>query len=269
MKELTSFAGRVPDRGVPRAECVAVPFMGGAIPAVVIDGEPHVIPRPIVDLLGISWAPQHTKLSAARWVIITLVVTQLPNDSQPRQHVAISLESFSIWLAGIQEGRVAEEAAETVIHYKREAGKALRDHFFGKPSKRELSRKDMALMILAAEEELERAQLQIEADRPKVEIYNAWFDPHNAVEPTDFAKRIGLRSAQQLNGHLRDLGIMRRDKHPRTGKPRNLPTADWGHCFKVKPERIPTGGFVDVAWILPEGQLEIVEELRNNGLIDF
>ncbi|MGS2645866.1 BRO family protein [Streptosporangium sp. G12] len=111
-------------------------------------------------------------------------------------------------------------------------------------------------------------QKEIEAGAEKVAVYNDWLDPDNAVETTDFAKRIGLRSAQQLNGHLRDLGIMRRDVHPRTKKPRNLPTADWGHCFKVVPTKIPTGGFVDVAWILPEGQLEIVEELRNHGLID-
>ncbi|MER6575808.1 BRO family protein [Nonomuraea sp. NPDC001023] len=141
---------------------------------------------------------------------------------------------------------------------------------------RELSRKDLALMVVAAEEERERAiaerdhvRRELVAVAPKVAVFDAWFDPENAVEPTDFAKRIGLRSAQQLNGHLRDLGILRRDKHPRTGKARNLPTADWGHCFKVVPTRIPTGGFVDVAWILPQGQLEIVEELRNHGLIDF
>ena len=141
---------------------------------------------------------------------------------------------------------------------------------------REMSRKDLALMVVAAEEERERAVAERDAARlaltaagPKIEVYDAWFDPDNAVETTDFAKRLGMRSAQELNKHMQDLGIVRKDKNPRTGKCRNLPTADWGHCFKVVPTRIPTGGFVDVAWILPEGQLEIVEELRNNGIIDF
>ena len=110
---------------------------------------------------------------------------------------------------------------------------------------------------------------QIEADKPKVETFDAWFDPDSAVETTDFAKRLGLRSAQELNKLMQQCGIVRKDTNPRTGKSRNLPTANWGHCFKVVPTRILTGGFVDVAWILPEGQLEIVEELRNNGLIDF
>ncbi|MEV7013302.1 BRO family protein [Streptosporangium sp. NPDC051022] len=135
-------------------------------------------------------------------------------------------------------------------------------------TKRDVTRKELALMILAAEEELERAHLQIEADKPKVEVFDAWFDPENAVETTDFAKRLGLRSAQELNKLMQQCGIVRKDTNPRTRQARNLPTADWVHCFKVVPTRIPTGAFVDVAWILPQGQLEIVEELRNHGLID-
>lgn len=139
-----------------------------------------------------------------------------------------------------------------------------------------MTRKDLAMMVLAAEEERERAiverdhaRLALVAAGPKLEVYDDWFEPDNAVETTDLAKRIGLRSAQELNKHMADLGIVRKDKNPRTGKARHLPTADWGHYFKVIPTKLPMGGYVDVAWILPEGQLAIVEELRNHGLIDF
>lgn len=141
---------------------------------------------------------------------------------------------------------------------------------------RELSRKELALMVVASEEERERAiaerdhaRLALVAAGPKLEVYDDWFATDNAVETTDLAKRIGLRSAQELNKHMADLGIVRKDKHPRTGKARHLPTADWVNYFKVIPTKLPMGGYVDVAWILPEGQLAIVEELRNHGLIDF
>lgn len=267
----------VPDLSVPsetslnrvtrNTECVAVPFFGGYIPAVVVYDEPHVILKPIVDMLGIAWAPQHTKLSAARWASITLVVTQLPGEEQARQYLAVSLETFVVWLAGIQEGRVKEEAQETVINYKREAGRVLRNHFFGKPIEK-LDELEVARRYVAQIEANRAMRVELESARSKVAVFDAWFDPDNAVETTDFAKRLGMRSAQELNRYLRDLGIIRKDLHPRTGKPRNLPTADWTEYFKVVPTRIPTGEFIDVAWILPEGQIAIVEELRNHGIMD-
>jgi phage antirepressor YoqD-like protein len=281
--DLIPLGANLPAEGAPRAECILVPFMNGHIPAVLIDDEPWVILKPIVDEMGIGWAPQYTKLCAGQvegWACVTLAITRLPGDDRARQVVTVSLDTFTTWLAGLQVGRVADSAKRTVADYKREAGRVLRNHFFGKANAfaAEIPKNFADALELAAKQQraieakdavIAAQHLQIEADKPKVRVFDDWFDPINAVEPTDFAKRIGLRSAQQLNGHLRDLGIMRRDKHPRTGKVRNLPTADWGHCFRVKPERIPTGGFVDVAWILPEGQLEIVEELRNHGLIDF
>lgn len=263
MTDLIPLGDNLPER-VHRAECIPVPFLDGFIPAVMINGKPSIIIKPIVDLLGIAWAPQYTKLSAARWACITLVVTQVPGDAQPRQWVALSMRGFVVWLAGIQEGRVREEAQETVIRYKEEAGDALEEHFFGKPDAFGLPKTFAEALELAA-----RQQRMIEAAARKVAVYDAWFDPDNAVETTDFAKRLGLRSAQDLNKRMQQCRIVRKDVHPRTGKSRNLPTADWGHCFKVVPTRIATGSFVDVAWITPEGQLEIVEELRNNGLIDF
>lgn len=254
-------------RGVRNAECIAVPFFGGHIPAVVVDDEPHIILKPIVDVLGIAWAPQHTKLSAARWASITLVVTRLPGDDRSRQVVAVSLETFVVWLAGIQEGRVSEDAQEAVIRYKREAGRVLRNHFFGKPIE-QLDELEVARRYVAQIEANRAMRAELEVARPKVAVFDAWFDPDNAVETTDFAKRLGMRSAQELNRYLQQLGIVRRDIHPRTGKARNLPTADWTDYFKVVPTKISTGGFVDVAWILPEGQIAIVEELRNHGIIN-
>jgi anti-repressor protein len=136
------------------------------------------------------------------------------------------------------------------------------------PEALELAAKQ-AREIEAKDAVIEAQQREITTGAPKIEAFHTWLDPHNAVETTVLAKQLGLRSAQELNGLMQRCGIVRKDINPKTGKSRNLPTADWGHCFKVIPTRIPTGGFVDVAWILPEGQLEIVEELRNNGLIDF
>jgi phage antirepressor YoqD-like protein len=193
------------DRQVaPRAEVIAVPFLGGHIPAVLIDGEPHVILKPIVDLLGIGWAPQYTKLSAAQWACITLVVTQLPGEAQVRQVVTVSLETFSVWLAGLQEGRVSADARETVLRYKQEAGRALRDHFFGSPhigegdelAELELANARLGKAIEIAKRERagrELAEAEIEVMAPAVEAYEQMIDSRGLIPMAVFAQQSGIR----------------------------------------------------------------------------
>jgi hypothetical protein len=113
------------------AECVPVPFLDGYIPAVVVDGKPRVVIKPVVERLGLNWASQYTKISAARWGRIVLVTTQLPGDTQTRSLATITTKAFSLWLAGIQEGRVADHARDDVIRYQDEAGDRLDEYFFG------------------------------------------------------------------------------------------------------------------------------------------
>jgi hypothetical protein len=116
------------------AECVPVPFLDGYIPAVVVDGKPRVVIKPVVERLGLNWASQYTKICAARWGRIVLVTTQLPGDTQTRSLATITTKAFSLWLAGIQEGRVADHAREDVIRYQDEAGDRLDEYFFGSVS---------------------------------------------------------------------------------------------------------------------------------------
>lgn len=193
------------DRPVsPRADVIAVPFLGGHIPAVLIDSEPHVILKPIVDLLGIAWAPQYTKLSAAQWACITLVVTQLPGEAQLRQVVTVTMETFSVWLAGLQEGRVAPDARETVIRYKQEAGRALRNHFFASANiaqgdelaELELANARLGKAIGIAKRERaarEQAEAEIEAMAPAVEAYEQMIDHRGLIPIAVFAQQSGVR----------------------------------------------------------------------------
>lgn len=191
-----------------------VPFLDGHIPAVVIDGEPHVLPRPVAMVLGIAWAPQHAKLSAARWACVTTIVTQLPGDTQSRQQIAISLETFTTWIAGIQEGRVAKEAEETIIHYKKEAGKALRRHFFGEPAKKldELEVAERYVATLKRNRALEAVvasqHKELEGARSRVEYVNTFVNPDK--DNTLFRTFCGQIKApeRKLREHLKAKGII-------------------------------------------------------------
>ncbi len=191
-----------------------VPFLDGHIPAVVLDGEPYVLPRPVSMVLGIAWAPQHAKLSAARWACVTMVVTQLPGDTQARQQVAVSLETFTTWIAGIQEGRVAKEAEETIIHYKREAGKALRRHFFGEPVKKldELEVAERYVATLKANRALqstvEKQAKELDSARNQVAYVNTFVDP--GTDNTLFRTFCGQINApeRKLREHLQAKGVI-------------------------------------------------------------
>lgn len=114
-----------------RPEVVMVPFLDGAIPCAVVDGEPMVVLRPISDRIGLRWAAQYTKLTSDPAACVSFIETQLPGDSQTRRVMVVDLETFTVWLARLQPSRVAAEARETVIAYQREAARALRNHFFG------------------------------------------------------------------------------------------------------------------------------------------
>lgn len=109
----------------------------------------------------------------------------------------------------------------------------------------------------------ERAQKELEAARPKLETYNAWLSS-DAVEITDFAKRIDFTPPTKLTATLRDLGVLRKDK-THTGRFRNLPTKEWEDSFEVRSVQIPTGEFIDLALITPSGQLEVRDILADSG----
>lgn len=127
-----AFPGDEPERA---AEVIAVPFLSGHIPCFMHDGEPMVILKPIAeDVMGLSWPRQYAKLSADQTACVAFKAIQVPGDDQARRHMGVSLETFAVWLARLQPSRVKPEARETVLAYQREAGRALRNHFFGQPA---------------------------------------------------------------------------------------------------------------------------------------
>lgn len=91
---------------------------------------------------------------------------------------------------------------------------------FHKVAKHELSRKELALMVLQAEEEKERLLLEnnhlsetvnlqteeLQKAAPKVNYYDTHLQSVNALTTTQVAKEIGM-NAEKLNSKLKELGI--------------------------------------------------------------
>lgn len=109
------------------AEVVRVPFLNGSIETVAIDGDPHVLIRPALAAMGLDVDAQLKKLKRKSWGCTVVTTVQVPGDSQGRELATVSLETWSMLLANIDESRVSEAARPIVIEYQRKSAKALRD----------------------------------------------------------------------------------------------------------------------------------------------
>lgn len=102
-----------------------IPFHGTNIQSVEIDGKPHVFFKPMVDTLGMDNRSQLRRLENKSWASMVKMTTQLPGDTQRREHTTIDLRTLTMWLATIDENRVSEEARPLVIAYQSEVADAV------------------------------------------------------------------------------------------------------------------------------------------------
>lgn len=107
-------------------------FHGDQLDVAMINDRPWVSIRAVCRALGIANQPQQAKLASKPWASVTIIVTQLPGDSQRRSLAFIDLEALPMWLATIETSKVNPLLRPRLIDFQREAARALRDHFFGK-----------------------------------------------------------------------------------------------------------------------------------------
>lgn len=109
---------------------VAVPAAPAPLQAAQIDGVPFVALRPLCDSLGIDVDSQAKKLRSRSWAT-TVLSTVVAADGRTREMLLIDRRTLTMWLATLDERRVAAEARAAVIAYQREAADAL-DAYFNK-----------------------------------------------------------------------------------------------------------------------------------------
>jgi hypothetical protein len=108
---------------------IPVPGTDAPIHALEVDGTPLVSLRHVCDAIGIAYSAQLTKLKAKSWACVSLIDTQIAGDDQRRELAMIDRRTFTMWLATIDESRVAEAARPTIVAFQAEAADALDAHF--------------------------------------------------------------------------------------------------------------------------------------------
>ena len=107
---------------------IPVPGTSNPIMAVQKDGTEWVAARHICEALGINWKSQHRKLTERSWSTIHILTT-VGADGKNRDMAMVDRRTLTMWLATINETRVAPEVKETLIAYQREAVNALDSYF--------------------------------------------------------------------------------------------------------------------------------------------
>nr|WP_272919698.1 phage antirepressor N-terminal domain-containing protein [Streptomyces sp. SID4945] len=86
---------------------------------VLVDGQPHVVLRPAVEQIGLDFSTQLRKLRDRSWVNRRDIPT-VAEDGKTRLMVAVDVRTFLMWLATVNETKVAPEVRPTLIAYQRE-----------------------------------------------------------------------------------------------------------------------------------------------------
>jgi hypothetical protein len=104
-----------------------VDFYGKSLTVIDRGGEPYIAMKPLVESMGLAWAPQHKKLQddPSRWPTITLRVIVQKSDAKEREMTCLSHQHLAGWLMTIEAWRLKDEVKKTVELFQKECSQAL------------------------------------------------------------------------------------------------------------------------------------------------
>jgi hypothetical protein len=133
---------------------VKLDLSAGSVQTVLVDGEPHVVFRPAVEAIGLDYSTQLRKLRDRSWANRRDIPT-VAEDGKTRLMAAIDVRTFLMWLATVNENKVADEVKETLVAYQKETTTAVNDYWT----------QGGAINPAATDEQLDELQQHIEERR--------------------------------------------------------------------------------------------------------
>lgn len=100
-------------------ELVHIPFHGDEILAIDVDGKPHIVLRPAIERLGLTYAAQVEKLRTRSWATVRQGST-VAEDGKVREMLTVDVRTFLMLLATINENRVSADARPILSAYQSE-----------------------------------------------------------------------------------------------------------------------------------------------------
>jgi hypothetical protein len=135
-------------------EVVKLDLSAGSIHTVQHEGEPLVVFRPAVESIGLDYSTQLRKLRDRSWANRRDIPT-VGADGKNRSMAAVDVRTFLMWLATVNENKVADEVRPVLVAYQRETTDAVRDYWT----------KGGAINPAASDEQLDTLSEEIELRR--------------------------------------------------------------------------------------------------------
>lgn len=115
----------MPTSSTESHEVVKLDLSAGSIHTTLVDGQPHVVLKPAIEDLGLSYAAQYRKLQTRSWASVAQTAMQMPGDDQTRSHTTVPVRTFLMLLANVNENRVRDEVRPTLIAFQNETADAI------------------------------------------------------------------------------------------------------------------------------------------------
>ncbi|MEI5032475.1 phage antirepressor N-terminal domain-containing protein [Streptomyces sp. S1A(2023)] len=136
------------------SEVARIDLSTGSIETVLVGGNPLVVFRPAVEAIGLDYSTQLRKLRDRSWANRRDIPT-VAEDGKTRLMAAVDVRTFLMWLATVNENKVAEAVRPTLVAYQRETTTAVNDYWT----------RGGAINERATDDQLDALQQQIEERR--------------------------------------------------------------------------------------------------------
>lgn len=165
--------------------------------------------RKICEDLGIDFSSQLKKIKRDDILKEGVVIITIPSNSGMQDISCIELDCLPVWLSKISIKHCKSEIQPLLLDFKKQAKEILAKAFIENKKADEVSRKELALMILQAEEE--REKLLLENNQLK---YEKTFAENKITELTPKALLLDvltntteLKTVKQLGYKLKPFGL--------------------------------------------------------------
>ncbi|MEU1043877.1 phage antirepressor N-terminal domain-containing protein [Streptomyces sp. NPDC005897] len=103
---------------------VKLDLSAGSLRTVLHDGNPHIVLKPAVEELGLSYPAQSRKLKSRSWAVVAQTATT-GADGKTYEMDVVPVRTFLMLLATVNENRVAEHVRPTLVAFQNETADAI------------------------------------------------------------------------------------------------------------------------------------------------